>query len=129
MLLDLGLCEVEFGNLVLLLSQLLLKSLFLLEHLLDVIILIEGESASLLNNLVQMGDFSFEVLDDFAGFFFFFLGLLNKLPGFVDFALEDSDSIGVLLSKSEGSLDSGCVVGNRVVELLASLDETFLRLV
>ena len=129
MFLDLGLCKVEFGDLVLLLSQLLLKSLFLLEHLLDVIILIEGESASLLNNLVQMGDFSFEVLDDFAGFFFFFLGLLNKLPGFVDFALEDSDSIGVFLSKSEGSLDSSRVVGNRIVELLTSLDETLLRLV
>ena len=114
---------------VLLLGQLLLKSLLLLEHLLDVIILIEGESASLLNNLVQMGDFSFEVLDDFAGFFFFFLGLLNKLPGFVDFALEDSDSIGVFLSKSEGSLDSSRVVGNRIVELLTSLDETLLRLV
>ena len=71
-----------------------MKGLFLLEHLLDVIILVKGEAASLLNNFVQMGDFSLKVLDDFAGFFFLLLGLFNKLPGFIDFALEDSDGVG-----------------------------------
>ena len=92
-LLDGGLRELQVGDLVSLGGQLLLELLLLLKHLLDVVILGECEPTSLLYDLVQMCNFSSEILDNFAGLVFPLLGLLYKLPGFVNLALEDSDRV------------------------------------
>ena len=65
----------------------------MLKHLLDIVILGESESTALLDDLMQMCDFTLEVLNNFARLFFLLFGLLDKFPSFIDFTLEDSDGV------------------------------------
>ena len=57
--------------------------LFLMHQLLDSVILRERQTTALLDDLMQVSDFAFEVLDDFAGFFLLVFGLLDKTPSSV----------------------------------------------
>ena len=86
--------EVRFGGIGLgeglnLGSKILLKVLLIIDHLLDVVVGVDGKRGTALNNLGQVGDFSPQVRDDRAGALLFLLSGLNELPSSVDLLLEE----------------------------------------
>jgi hypothetical protein len=70
---------------------------------------------------VKLANLVSEALDDLLCLLFLGLGGLDKLPALIDFSSENSNSVGILLSQFNRSLNPGCVLKNRVVEILTSV--------
>lgn len=78
---------------------------------------------------MEFGDLFFQSLDDLPGLVFLVFGGLHQLPALVNFLSEHSDGLRVLLGELDCSFDSGGVLENGVVEVLAPFDQSLLTLV
>jgi len=71
----------------------------------------------------------FEIRDDFTGFIFFMFCGLYDLPSSFILPPQNRDCVWVFLSLRQCCLESAGVALDRIVELLAALYKTFLRLI
>ena len=81
----------------------------------DGVVLADGETGTLLHDLVQMGDFVSEILDNLPGLFFLFLSLLHEFPSLVNLLPQYGYSLRVLLGKFDGCLDSCSILQDGIV--------------
>ena len=90
------------------------------DELVNGVVLTKRETRALLDNLVELSDLILQTLDDLSSLLFFFLGGFNKLPALLNFATKNSNSIAILLSQFNGSLNLSGILNNRIIQLLTS---------
>ena len=101
-----GLLLLELVDEVILGSDLILQLSLLLHHLCHRVVLADIQAGTLVHNLGQVADLVFEVGDNFSGFLFVVLSLLDEFPGLLYLPAEDGNRLRVFLGKLDGSLDS-----------------------
>lgn len=121
LLIKVGVGVLEILVLLLLHLNFLLEVLLSSHKFVNSVVLTKRKSRSLLDNLVKLGDFVLEPLDDFPSLLLLVLGGLNKLPALLNFPSEDCNGVRIFLCKLNGSLDSCRILQNCVIQFLASI--------
>ena len=112
-----------------LLADLVLELLLLVQDLLHGVVLGEAETRTTLHDLVQVSDLLLQISNDLPRVFFLLLGLFDQFPGLVNLTFEHRDGTGVFLGQLDGGLHTHRIVRDRLVHVLAALEQPLLVLV